>query len=74
MTDYLDLQHEDTVETVDGYQLEKYSNARRGRYTLLLRSERFGPVERETTVANREDADQILEASTETPIQEVLEK
>jgi hypothetical protein len=39
-----------------------------------LREERFGPVERETTVANREDADQILEASTETPIQEVLEK
>lgn len=72
--DYLDLKPLDTATTEDGYQLEGYSNSRRDHYTLLLREERFGSVEVETSVANREDAEMILEASKETPIKEVLEE
>jgi len=72
--DYLDLKHLDTVSTEDGYQLEKYENPSRDNYSLLLREERFGPVVSEVTLANEKDADQILEASTDTAIREVLEQ
>lgn len=71
---YLELKHLETETTVDGYQLEKYSNPRRQNYTLLLREERFGPVQAETTLSQEKDADQLLQASKNTPIKEVLEE
>lgn len=71
--DYLDLKHLETVSTVDGYQLEKYENLGRENYSLLLREKRFGPVLQEVTVGSEGDADQLLEAASDTPIREVLE-
>lgn len=47
--DYLDLKHLDTATTCDGYQLEKYRH--NDQYAVLLRSERFGPVHAETSLA-----------------------
>jgi hypothetical protein len=72
--DYLDLKHLETVSTQDGYQLEKYENTSRESYCLLLRGERFGPVLEEVTVGGEGDADQLLEASQETAVREVLEQ
>jgi len=72
--DYLDLKHLESVSTEDGYQLEKYENPSRENYSLLLREERFGPIESEVTVGSERDADQLLEAASDTAIREVLEQ
>jgi len=72
--DYLDLRHLESVSTEDGYQLEKYENPGRESYSLLLREERFGPVKEEVTLGSERDADQLLEAASDTAIREVLEQ
>jgi len=72
--DYLDLKHLESVSTEDGYQLEKYENPKQEDYSLLLREQRFGPILSEVALARERDADQILEAASDTAIREVLEQ
>jgi hypothetical protein len=73
-TDYFDLQHIESVKTLDGYQLEKYQDKKTGDFTVLFRDQRFGPVYREEKGLQEQDADQLLVAGENDGIEYMLEE
>lgn len=71
--DYHDLKHEETRKSSEGVQVEKYRDKKDGSYTVLYRTERFGPVHKEANRLQEADADQILTAVEEGTVDDLLE-
>jgi hypothetical protein len=71
--DYHDLKHEETRKTSEGIQLEKYRDKKDGSYTVLYRTERFGPIQKEANRLQEADADQILAAAESGEVKRLLE-